>query len=173
MIQTVIEAPIIIRQAKNTISLAEYQKKRQQRRRRVAKRQAKRFPLFAVEFMKDEFPNYDYETFVDDVRSGKAKKKKKGKSPMKRQGRYEMYRSAMSNYYLYKEVHYLEEAQKIRNRMYLPFIIEYRLKGEVWTYTFPSTTSMATIKSMASIKFTSWDELKSIIDEKMRYIHAS
>lgn len=49
------------------ISLEQSIKRPIQRRRRVAKRMAKRFPLFAVEFMKPEFPDYTLEEFIQDI----------------------------------------------------------------------------------------------------------
>ena len=73
----------------DTISLEQALQRRVRRRRRFAKRLVKRFPLFALEFMQTEFPGYDYETFVADVtRKTRPARKKKGRSQLKRQGRY-------------------------------------------------------------------------------------
>lgn len=58
------------------ISLQQIIARRLARRRRVAKRMAKRFPLMAVEFMQDEFPGYTYEQWEADV----TRKTRKGKS---------------------------------------------------------------------------------------------
>ena len=58
------------------ISYEQIQKRRIARRRRVAKRMAKRFPLMAVEFMQNEFPGYTYSEFEADV----LRKTRKGKS---------------------------------------------------------------------------------------------
>ncbi len=66
------QAPIDYQQ----ITIEEVIKRRVMRRRRVAKRMAKRFPLMAVEFMQDEFPGYTYEEFVADV----TRKTRKGQS---------------------------------------------------------------------------------------------
>lgn len=57
------------------ISLEEIVKRRVQRRRRVAKRMAARWPLFAVEEMQPEFPGYTYEQWEGDV----LRKTRKGK----------------------------------------------------------------------------------------------
>lgn len=58
------------------ITIEEVMKRKIRRRRRVAKRMLKRFPLFAVEEMQAEFPGYTYDEFVADV----TRKTKKGKS---------------------------------------------------------------------------------------------
>lgn len=58
------------------ISLEEVIRRKIQRRRRVAKRMLKRFPLFAVEEMQQEFPGYQYDEWVADV----TRKTRKGKS---------------------------------------------------------------------------------------------
>lgn len=60
----------------NVISIERANMLRAMRRRRVAKRMYKRFPLFAVEEMQGEFPNYDYDAFVADI----TRKTKKCKS---------------------------------------------------------------------------------------------
>lgn len=72
----------LFEQQKDTqaISIEQYQKRRIQRRRRVAKRLLKRFPLFAVEMMQNEFPGYTYEEFISDV-TRKTKKGKKWRKP--------------------------------------------------------------------------------------------
>lgn len=122
----------------NTITVEQYRKKREQRRRRVAKRQLKRFPLFAVEFMSKEFPMYDWDTFIEDVtrKTRKSKSFKSVKSPLKRQGRYMLFENAMSNYHLTKEQKYLEEAQYWRNRLFLRYeiIVKIGSEKEVWTF---------------------------------------
>ena len=58
------------------ISLEKLMARRLARRRRVAKRMAKLYPLLAVEFMQDEFPGYSYEEWEADV----TRKTRKGKS---------------------------------------------------------------------------------------------
>ncbi len=58
------------------ISLEEYEKRRLMRRRRVAKRMHKRFPMFAVQLMQAEFPGYTWEQHVEDI----SRKKRKYKS---------------------------------------------------------------------------------------------
>lgn len=61
---------------RDAITLEQYLKRKIQRRRRVAKRLLKRFPLIAVEIMQAEFPGYTYDEFIADV----TRKTRKGKS---------------------------------------------------------------------------------------------
>ena len=85
-----ISAPIEYKIDQQTISLEQIIKRRIMRRRRVAKRMAKRFPLFAVEYMQDEFPGYTQEQFIEDITRKTIKRKspyRKKKSPMQRQCR--------------------------------------------------------------------------------------
>jgi hypothetical protein len=70
---------IIIEQSRphlQAITIEEAQKRKVQRRRRVAKRMVQRCPLFAVEEMQEEFPGYTYDEFIADV----TRKTRKGKS---------------------------------------------------------------------------------------------
>ena len=158
-----------------TITLEQYQKKRERRRKLVADRMAKRFPLFAVEFMADEFPEYDYETFVQDVtrKRSKGKSFKSVKNPLKRQGRYPLYEAAMKNYWQTKEQKYLIEAQTLRNRLKLHFEVRLSLKKEYRYLIFPSTTAWRTVADLGKIKFSTWEELDEILAEKLKYIHYS
>lgn len=135
---------------------------------------AKRFPLFAVEFMQQEFPEYDHETFVADVtRPGRPARKKKGKSQLQRQGRYPLYRKALNQYALTKNPEYLYEAQRLRNRLFCRFEVWFSLNGERRVWTFPSTTSLSTIEALSKIRVQSWEELEEKTREILRYAHIS
>ena len=158
---------------RETISLEQWRIKRERRRKRVAKRMAKRFPLFAVEFMQDEFRNYDVQQFEQDVAGAKLPKKRKGKSQLKRQGRYPLMQKALSNYHLTGDQEYLVEAQRWRKKMFLDFEIEFKLGRKKQTHRFPSTTSLRLIEELAKITFQSWEELAEILEEKLRWIHIS
>lgn len=158
---------------RETISLEQWQVKRERRRKRVAKRMAKRFPLFAVQFVSEEFKGYTTEQFESDIANAKLPKKRKGKSPMKRQGRYPIMQKALIDYSLTGEQKYLLEAQRLRKRMFKPFEIEYRLKKERRRMYFPSTSSYKLILELTAIKFTTWEELDEILEEKTRWIHVS
>jgi len=134
---------------------------------------AKRFPLFAVEFMADEFPDYTLEQFENDLEGKKLPKKRKGKSPMHRQGRYLPMRKALADYRLTGEMKYLLEAKRLRERMFQPYQLEYRIGKERRRMQFPSTTSMRLMRELVEIQFSSWEELEKILEEKTRWIHIS
>lgn len=73
---TTIEITNTRKEDRESITLEQYLKRKIQRRRRVAKRLLKRFPLIAVEIMQNEFPGYTYDEFIADV----TRKTRKGKS---------------------------------------------------------------------------------------------
>lgn len=157
------------------ISFEQMVKRYEQRRRRVAKRMYKRCPLFAVEFMQNEFPGYDQVLFMKDIsrKTRKRKSQRKVKSPLKRQGRYPLFSKAMINYSLTKDQKHLEEAQRWRDRLYLPLEVVFMLNGEKKTYTYPSTTSLRIIQKLAAIKFLTWNELEVKKAKILEYAHIS
>lgn len=169
VIQREVIAPVDVR----VTTIEQYEKRRIMRRRRVAKRLAKRFPMFAVEMMQNEFPGYTYEEFEADI----SRKTKKGKSirhvksPLKRQGRYPLYAKAMAEYQITKDQKFLEEAQKWRNRLYLPFEVWFRLNGETKVVTLHSTTSLTIVEKLGQIKFSSWEQWQQQYDEIMKWSH--
>jgi len=156
-------------------TIEQYQQRRVMRRRRVAKRLAKRFPMFAVEIMQAEFPGYSYDEFVADIsrRTRKGKSIRHPKSPLKRQGRYPLYEKAMTQYELTKDVKFLEEAQKWRNRLYLPFEVWFKLNGETKVITLHSETPLRTVEQLSQIKFATWDEWQAQYDKIMEWAHTS
>ena len=159
-----------------SITIEQRQKRRAQRRRRVAKRMAKRFPLMAVEFMQTEFPGYSYEEFVADIsrKTRKAKSMRRAKSPLIRQGRYPLFEKAMSNYYRTGEQKHLEEAQRWRNRLYLPFELVFVLNGQKRHWVFHSETSLVVIETLQKIKdYQTWEELEGKIKEATKWAHCS
>lgn len=75
----------------------------------------------------------------------------------------------MLNFYATKDQKYLEEAQRLRSRMFLPFGIELRLGKMGKWYEFPSTTEFGIIKEISAIKFTSWEEADEKMNKILRY----
>lgn len=161
-----------IRQADDVISVDEYIQRKKRRRWRVADRMLKKAPLFAAQIMQDEFPGYTEEDFIHDVTRKRRKgKKRKGKSPLKRQGRYPFMMRHLANYQLTKDPEHLRKAQEMRNRMFNPIELVFSLNGESKTVSFPSTTSVSFVQGLAKIKFQSWEELDEILNEKLKYSH--
>lgn len=169
IIQREVVAPIDLQ----ITTIEQHQKRRIMRRRRVAKRLAKRFPLFAVEMMQAEFPGYTYEMFEADLsrKSRKEKSIRHIKSPLKRQGRYPLLQKAMTNYRLTGDVEFLAEAQRWRNRLYLPFEVWFKLGKETKVVTLPSTASLQLIERLSKITFKSWEEWDEQYNEIMKWSH--
>lgn len=82
--EIVITAPYTRITDTQSITLEQVIKRRIQRRRRVAKRMLKRWPLFAVQEMQSEFPGYTQEEFIEDVtRKGRMSKTFRRPKPRK------------------------------------------------------------------------------------------
>ena len=169
--EIIIESIYTHQAGQEAISIEQWLIKKERRRKRVAKRMAKRFPLFAIEFMQDEFNGYTQDQFEADLKGKTLPKKRKGKSQLARQGRYPLMQKALSNYHLTGNQEYLYEAQQWRKKMFLDFEVEYRLGKERRTYRFPSTTSCDWVMSLAKVKWKTWEELDTILEEKLRWIH--
>lgn len=169
--EIVISKPFQSVQNVRTITIEQYRKRREQRRHRVAKRQLERAPLFAVEYMSAEFPNYDYDTFIADAtrKTRKSKKVNFTKTPLSRQGRYPLFLKALYKYQDTKDVEDLYKAQSLRNRLFLRFDFEMNLNRDKLFMSLPSTTSYAVIQKLsvklAATKFLTvdqWDEFWKI-----------
>lgn len=171
--EIVIESTYSYQADRRDISLEKWLKKREQRRKRVAKRMALRFPLFAVEFTREEFPQYTQEQFQSDIEGKKLQKKRKGKSPLKRMGRYRAMREALTEYRITGDIEHLRRAQQLRNRMFQPYKIDYRLGKERKIVLFAAETDYGKIAELANIKFVSWQQLDEILEDRTRWIHVS
>jgi len=158
-----------IQETSDIISFDQFYKIRAARRKRLAKRMAIRFPLFAVQFVSEEFPQYTHEEFEKDLQGKKFPKFKAGKSQLKRQGRYPLMSRALTNYHVTKDQKYLEEAQILRNKLFSRYEVVFMVEGERIYLTFPSTQSVQFVESFMSLKYSSRDELEALIKEKMKY----
>lgn len=169
----VTESSRAIRQ--DVISLEVAMRRKIQRRRRVAKRMAKRFPLFAVELMQAEFPGYTLEMFEADISrpTRKGKSYRTAKTPLSRMGRYPLFRRAMLNYQQTGNQEYLVEAQRLRNRMHLNFEVWFGLpEGKRLIVTFPPETDVATVQSVTKITgYSSREELETILSNRLPFTH--
>lgn len=154
------------------ITIEQYKKRREQRRRRVAKRMLKRFPLFAIEEMRAEFPFYDMNTFIADVtrKTRKSKSFRNPKSPCTQMGRYMEMEKKLSDYHRTKDIRFLQKAQKLRDNLFKPYRIIFKLNGKpVLEQTLPPTMDFNSVKQLSEIKFSSLDELNFILDEKLKF----
>jgi len=154
------------------ISLEQALRRKAQRRRRVAMRMYKRFPLFAVEFMQEEFPGYDWDTYVLDVtkKTRKSKSVRKAKSPLTRMGRYPLYQKAMAMYHSTGDQKHLEEAQHWRDRLHLDYEVRYSMHGQVRYYRYGPHVPYRIIEELGAIRFDTWEELEAKVKEITRYV---
>jgi len=113
------------------------------------------------------------EQFEQDIAGKTLPKKRKGKSPMKRQGRYPLMQKALSEYWLTKDQEYLRTAQKLRKKMFAPFQLEYRIGKERRRMFFPSTSSVRLLNELVEIEYSTWEELDEKLEEKTKWIHLS
>jgi hypothetical protein len=144
----------------NAISFEKYEKLRTRRRKRVAKRILKRFPLFAAEFMRAEFPEVTSELVWQEAKPLKKRQsKRRKKTPLSIHGRYPLMKKELVQYSLTKNIKHLREAQRLRNNMYKPFVILYALGKERKEYTLPSTASVSIVKQLSALKYSSWEDL--------------
>lgn len=162
------EAPV----RRDEIALDEVIRRRQIRRKRVAARVFKKYPLFAEQFMAGEFPDITQEEIVELIQSRKPSKSVRSKkSGLAKYGRYPLYLKHIQNYHLYKNPDDLREAQRLRENMAKDFLFEMRCQGEKRVYRLPATASLPVVRKIASLKFSTWKELEQQWDEVTKYGH--
>lgn len=106
------------------------------RRMRKARRLFKKQPLFAFETMCNEYPDYTYQLFSDDLRYRKKPKKRKGKSPLVRFGRYRRMEKLNDLYRTTKNIEYALQSQRLYRRMSQSYRVMVRINGYVNEYAF-------------------------------------
>lgn len=152
------------------ISWEQVDRRRARRKKRVAARMHKKYPLFAVEFMRNEFPEVTAEEVLMIVANRKASNSKRAKkSGMAKYGRYPLYRNHLLNYKMYGKLEDLKEAQRLRDNMAKDFLFKMECEGEAKTYRLPATASLSTVRKIASLKFKTWEELESQWGEVTKY----
>lgn len=159
-------------QQEAALTIEQYYARRLQRRRRVAKRLLARVPLFAAEFMRQEFPDVTQEQIVADATrpSRKRKSTRTKKNGLKRYGRYPMYVEAMERYRATGDTNDLAEAQAIRNRIAKDFLFDMRCRGERRTYRLPATAPLTLVRKIAALRFAQWEDLERQWKELTRFL---
>lgn len=104
------------------------------RRLRKARRYFRQIPLFAFHDMQQEYPNYTYEEFLDDLRYRKPRKKRKAQNQLKKFGRYERMQKLLTLYRLTQEVAHAIEAKKLRDRLSKPYRVRVRMDNQYIEY---------------------------------------
>ena len=153
------------------ITLEQFYRRRSQRKRRVAKRLFKKAPLFAVELMRTEFPEVTLAEVQEIIArpTRKSKSVRSKKIGLKKYGRYPLYFGALERYRESGDVAHLAEAQGLRNRMAKDFLFEMRCQGERRTYRLTATASLRTVRQIAALKFSTFEDLEAQWDEVTKY----
>ena len=106
------------------------------RRMRRARRLHKQVPLFAFALMQQEYPEYTFSDFYSDLRLRSKPKRRKGKSPLVRFGRYWRIQELISRFHATGDYDLLRRANKLRAQLTKPYRVLVKLKGEAIEYTF-------------------------------------
>lgn len=120
------------------------------RRMRQARRLYKKQPVFAFELLKKEYPGYTHEQFWDDLRYRKRPKKKKGKSPLCRYGRYRRMLELGAQYSLTGNIDFAIQAMKLRRNMTKPYRVMVRLEGEILEFELSATIPIEPIEKLVA-----------------------
>lgn len=118
------------------------------RRMRKARRIFKRQPLFAFEILRQEYPDYTYEKFLDDLRYRKPPKKRKGKSGLLRYGRFDRMEKMKALFAETGKLEYGLQAQRLRRFMTKPYRVQFRIDGEVLEYHFSALIPIERIEKL-------------------------
>jgi hypothetical protein len=172
MSNIIIYSPYQEKVQESVISLEQYYKKRRLRKKRLSRRLFKRFPLFAAEFVAEEFKGFEIEDLDEQLKGMKKSKKFKGKSQVKQMGRYQLLQKALSDYYLTGEMNKLYEAQRLRNNMFKPYKVLFNIEnGGTIEQTFPPQTAYQLVVDCSKIKYSTEKELIEKLNELLRYAH--
>lgn len=105
------------------------------RRLRKARRLYKQSPIFAYDLMRVEYPTYTHDEFWDDLRRCTKKKKRKGKTPLIRYGRYWRIQELLGRYGLTNDETLIIQANRLQERITKPYRIMVKLKGDCMEFT--------------------------------------
>jgi hypothetical protein len=100
------------------------------RRLRKARRLFKQTPLFAFHLMKQDYPDYTNEQFVDDLRRRSKTKQKKSKTTLCRYGRYNRFLSLTRQFQDSGDQRLAEQAMQLRRNMTKPYRVLVRCGRE-------------------------------------------
>lgn len=144
------------------------------RRMRKARRLNKVQPLFAFDLLCSTYPGYTYEMFLEDLRRrSKPKKKRKGKSPLMRYGRYARMQKMKSEFLNTGEIKYALKAEQLRRKLTHPYRLQVQGAGENWEYTFSALIEIQQIESLALEvrQHKTREAVNNCIDSFRKYAH--
>lgn len=164
--QIVYQAP----EQTRVITLEQATRRRSVRKKRVASRMHKKYPLFAAQFMQDEFPEVTQEEVIEIISNKKPSRSRRAKkSGLAKYGRYQLFQKYLAQYKLYGKIEDLKEAQRLRQNMAKDFLFDMRCQGEKRIYRLPATASLIIVRQIAALRFSTWEELESQWAEVTKY----
>lgn len=120
------------------------------RRLRRARRLWKQQPIFAYPQMREEYPTYSYEEFCDDLRRrSKERRRRKGRSPLVRYGRYGAFLRLMADYQSNGSWESVRRAMALRKRMTMPYRLRVQIGGQGYEYTLSPYIPQSQIEELA------------------------
>lgn len=120
------------------------------RRMRKARRLYKQMPLFAFEILREEYPNYTREQFLDDLRYRTKAKRKKKKTTLTRYGRYARMVDLLHLYQQTGNNEYAIQAQRLRKRMTKPYRVRVKIGGQSWEYGVEATVPIHEVEQLTA-----------------------
>lgn len=120
------------------------------RRLRLARRLWKHSPLIAFDQVKELYPEYTQDLFIQDLTIRKPKQKSAHtKNPLTRYGRFEKIQQLIGLYQNTADTQYLLMAQKLRSIITRPYRLEIKRGGKAWEFTFPPETPYKQIEQLS------------------------
>ncbi|WDF66905.1 hypothetical protein PQ465_11370 [Sphingobacterium oryzagri] len=102
---------------------------------RKARRLYKQAPVFAFELLRQEYEGYAEEDFLDDLRiRSKPLRVKKGKSPLRRYGRYQRMQKFVDLFARTGNIAYGLQAQRLRDMLHVPYRVVVIISAKTYQY---------------------------------------
>ncbi len=145
------------------------------RRMRKARRLYKKQPLFAYDMLRTEYPGYTYDQFRDDLRYRRKPKRRKGKTPLARYGRYWRMQQLTAQYSSTGNIVYGLQAQRLRKYMTKPYRVKVRIGREVLEYRFSPLIRIEAIEQLTAAlpQCSTPAEADTLVEQFSRTAHIS
>ena len=143
------------------------------RRVRKARFLWEKLPLLAFEEMRQQYSNYSYNQFLDDLRRRSARRKKKIKTPLDRFGRYGEMKRLASLFQETGDVKAGIRANQLRKVLTKPYRVRIRIGGKTWEFTYPPTIAYKAISSFvnAASRCPTWVDFDILEAQFSAYLH--
>ncbi|WP_316787752.1 hypothetical protein [Pedobacter frigoris] len=141
------------------------------RRLRKARRYFKQTPLFAFGRMVEEYPDYSFEQFTDDLRRRTKPKKRKGRSPLTRYGRFRRIEKLLSEFRLTGDHDAIRKAIRLRKHLVHPYRVQFRIGKDRYEHCFSALIPIEQIEELVSSlsSVTSMEQAQQHIDKLNKY----